>query len=202
VSTTPPLVKICGLTRTEDVTHAVDAGADMIGFIMVDWSPRAVSVEQAARLRSAVTGSVAVVGVFCDADPAQISAAVERVGLDWVQLHGREPEAVIQQFAPRVINAYRLPTSQSLAGDVVLLDRRFDSTETTDALRAHWRDARRVAASRRVLLAGGLTPETVSEAVLTAAPWAVDAVRGTEASPGVKDPRLVDAFIRQAKEAA
>jgi phosphoribosylanthranilate isomerase len=201
VTSPPPRVKICGLTRNQDVACAVACGADMVGFIMVPWSPRAVTAGTVAMLRRGVPDGVDVVGVFADEDPDLIATLVERLALDYVQLHGAETVSVMERFGARSIKAYRLPTNQPIIGATVLLDRQFDADEPDAALEAHWVLARELAAHRRVLLAGALTSANVTRAVQTAAPWAVDSVRGTELRPGVKDRRLVEAFIRNAKGA-
>jgi phosphoribosylanthranilate isomerase len=195
------LVKICGLTRPEDVDAAVAAGADLVGFILVPWSPRAVTAEQAAELRARVPDGVATVGVFVDEDPERVAAIADDLELDHVQLHGAEPPAVVDRFGDRAIKAYRMPTATVLHGGTVLLDRAFDSAPGPDDLAAHWRHARAVGTERRVLLAGALDPQNVAAAIRAARPWAVDGVRGTEAAPGIKDHDRMAAFVSAAKEA-
>ena len=194
-----PLVKICGLTRAADVDAAVAAGADLLGFIMVAWSPRHVAPADVERLRPRVPAGVGVVGVFVDEDPDEVARLADTLALDYVQLHGAEPPEVVERFGDRAIKAYRLPTAAPLHGPTVLLDRAFDARPTPTELDRHWRDAADVAARRRVLLAGALTVENVRTAVGTARPWAVDGVRGTEAAPGIKDHARVHAFVRAAK---
>ncbi len=195
------LVKICGLTRAEDVDAAVAAGADLIGLILVPWSPRAIGREEARRLRERVPAGIGVVGVFVDEDPDTIEELVDDLALDHVQLHGSEPDAVVARFGARAIKAHRLPTAAPLAGDTVLLDRAFDSAPDRDVLHDHWAAAREACRRRRGVLAGSLTVENVPEAIRAARPWAVDGVRGTEAAPGVKDHRRLRAVVRAAQEA-
>ncbi len=200
---TPPLVKICGLTRPEDVDAAVEAGADMVGLILVDWSPRAVDPARAERLRARVPDGVAVVGVFVDEDPDTVERLADALALDHVQLHGAEPLEVVERFGARAIKAYRLPLDPDhdgpLAGSTVLLDRAFGAEPSRAELQEHWDAAAAVSAERRVLLAGALTVENVGQAVGVAAPWAVDCVRGTEAAPGVKDHARLHAFVEAAR---
>jgi phosphoribosylanthranilate isomerase len=196
------LVKICGLSRAEDVDAAVAAGADLAGFIFVGWSPRAVTLETARPLVARVPAHVRTVGVFVDADPDEVARVADELSLDHVQLHGTEPPAVVERFGPRAIKAHRLPVAGPLYGDTVLLDRSFDSTPTPAELAEHWATARAVGEQRRVLLAGALTSENVAEAIGAARPWAVDAVRATESAPGVKDHELIARFVRAAKEAS
>ena len=201
----PPLVKICGLTRPEDVDAAVEAGADLIGLILVDWSPRAVDARQAETLRARVPAEVGVVGVFVDEDPGAVEQLVDALDLDHVQLHGAEPPEVVERFGARAIKAYRLPLDRpaddALVGSTVLLDRAFGSEPRADDLAEHWRTAAAVGVGRRVLLAGSLTVGNVGHAVAAARPWAVDGVRGTEAAPGVKDHAQLHAFVRAARTA-
>ncbi len=197
-----PLVKICGLTRPGDVDVAVDAGADMVGFILVAWSPRGVDVAGAERLRARVPAGVEAVGVWVDGDPDEVERVADALALDRVQLHGAEPEAVVERFGARAIKAFRLPHDGPLYGDAVLLDRAFHAEPSRAELEEHWAvAAAEGAAGRRILLAGALTVDNVGDAVRAARPWAVDAARATEASPGIKDTDLVRRFIAAAKEA-
>jgi phosphoribosylanthranilate isomerase len=198
----PTRIKICGLTRAEDVDAAVAEGADLVGFILVDWSPRAVTAAEAAALRERVPAGVEVVGVFVDEEPDRVAELAGELRLDRVQLHGSEPPAVVRRFGDRAIKAYRLPHDGALEGGTVLLDRAFDARPTAAELADHWASARAEGERRQVLLAGALTPENVGEAVRTARPWAVDAVRGTESAPGIKDHERLRAFCRAAREAA
>jgi phosphoribosylanthranilate isomerase len=195
------LVKICGLTRPEDVDAAVEAGADLVGLIMVDWSPRAVSPALAARLRARVPDGVGAVGVFVDEEPDTVAALAAALELDHVQLHGREPAAVVERFGARAIKAHRMPTDERIGAATVLLDRAFGDVPGEPELAEHWRQAAAVAAERRVLLAGALDAGNVGAAVRAVRPWAVDGVRGTESAPGIKDHARLRAFVRAAKEA-
>jgi len=195
------LVKVCGVNRADDLAVAVEAGADLIGFILVDWSPRAVTREDAARLAEQVPPGVGRVGVFVDEDPATVAAVADELGLDFVQLHGSESPEMVASFGGRAIKAHRLPKPGDVYGTTVLLDRHFDSTPTPGELCEHWTLARDIGRERRVLLAGALDAGNVGKAILTAQPWAVDGVRGTESAPGVKDHERIRAFVRAAKEA-
>jgi phosphoribosylanthranilate isomerase len=195
------LVKVCGVNRPDDLAVAVEAGADLIGFILVDWSPRAVTREDAAKLAEQVPPGVGRVGVFVDEDPGTVAAIADELALDFVQLHGSESPEVVASFAGRAIKAHRLPKPGDLYGTTVLLDRHFHSEPTPEELQAHWTLARDVGTDRRVLLAGALDADNVAQAIHAAQPWAVDGVRGTESAPGVKDHARIRAFVRAAKEA-
>ncbi len=196
------LVKVCGVRRPDDLAVAVEAGADLIGFILVDWSPRAITRAAAAELATEVPDGVGRVGVFVDTDPATVAAIADELELDYVQLHGSEPAAVVESFGSRAIKAHRLPKDGDLYGATILLDRHFDAAPTADELRDHWALARELGADRRVLLAGALDAANVAAAIRAARPWAVDGVRGTESAPGVKDHDRIRAFVKAAKEAA
>ena len=196
------LVKVCGVNRPDDLAVAVEAGADLIGFILVDWSPRAITRAAAADLATQVPDGIGRVGVFVDEDPATVAAIADELALDYVQLHGSEEPAVVESFGSRAIKAHRLPKDGELYGATILLDRHFDAAPTPDELREHWALARELGAGRRVLLAGALDASNVADAIRAARPWAVDGVRGTESAPGVKDHDRIRAFVKAAKEAA
>ena len=195
------LVKVCGVNRPDDLAVAVAAGADLVGFILVDWSPRAITRAAAAELAPQVPANVGRVGVFVDEDPAIVAAIADQLGLDYVQLHGSEPPEVVESFGPRAIKAHRLPKDGEMYGATILLDRHFDAAPTSDELHEHWALARELGADRRVLLAGALDAANVADAIRAARPWAVDGVRGTESAPGVKDHDRIRAFVKAAKEA-
>lgn len=201
------IVKICGITRAEDAEGAVAAGADWIGLNFWPRSKRAVDPEAARALAGAAraAGQVAVVGVFVDATEDEIRAADAAVGLDFIQLHGDEPPRICTLFGERAIKAIRMAENADIAKldaypcETVLLDApsaEYGGSGTT----FNWRLAR--AASRtgkRIIVAGGLTPDNVSAAVAAVAPFGVDVASGVESAPGIKDPDLVRRFVRAAK---
>ena len=217
------LVKICGITNEADARLAVDAGADFLGFILVPSTPRYVTPERAAEIiralrdgkwektpgsrRHCVTESLPkFVGVFLDAPEAEIRAAVELCGFDVIQLHGEEPAALATRLGPeRVWKMMHLRTPQDVAAaeqypaaailaDTVSGGKRGGTGQTGD-----WSLAAALAKQRRTVLAGGLTPENVAEAVRQVRPWALDVGSGVEAAPGRKDAAKVRTFIRNAK---
>ncbi len=222
-------VKICGLTRLEDALAAVEAGADYLGFIFYPPSPRAIAPEAAAalaiRLRAAAAERFArpdrprLVGVFVNASPAAIRATLAQCGLDLAQLSGDEPpEVVTDPASPLFGRAYKALRPRSaeeaaagsarylapdtLPGPRLLLDtphgRLYGGTgETGDWALA----AALAAATPRLMLAGGLTPDNVAAAVARVRPFAVDVAGGVESAPGIKDPDRVRAFIATAKSA-
>lgn len=195
-------VKICGVTRPEDAAEAERAGADAVGVIFAARSRRRVDLAQAERVLAALGPFVTRVGVFVDEELATVRAAVERLGLDAVQLHGAEPAAYAAALRPyaRVIRA--LPfgpgvTPAALAAypaDAILLDAPRAGSGTS----FRWEDARAWRAHPRLILAGGLTVATVADGVRALRPYAVDVASGVESGPGIKDHDLVAAFVRAA----
>lgn len=184
------MVKVCGITRREDAEVAVDAGASAIGFIFVPRSPRYVTPEAAASLGEGL--NVLKVGIF-EGEPAAAIETVARVAkLDVVQIYGGDAPV-----ETRVWRAFRV--HQGLAqvavngADAVLLD------GPSNGLGFDWTQANGVA--ERVIVAGGLTPENVAEAIRVARPWGVDASSGLETSPGIKDHDKVRRFVKRAQEA-
>jgi phosphoribosylanthranilate isomerase len=185
-------VKICGLTRERDVDAAVAAGADMVGFVIVPSSPRGLDPDRARELARGVPEGVRSVAVYADLDlvPEDVHDH-----FDLLQVYG------IPESTERVIVAFRGPPPAPLPDGVpVLLDRAKGVVAELDELRRHWQAAATVRAP--VMVAGGLDPENVGEAVRTAKPWAVDTARGVESAPGIKDPALIERFIHNAKDAA
>ncbi len=215
-----PKVKICGLTRLEDAIVAVEAGADLLGFVFHPASPRFVSPEQARDIVIELHRRYPVepdkpryrtVGVFVDQPAAYIAAIMALVGLDWAQLSGSEPVGVLEALKKRAYKAIRPRTYEEADAEAsfyaaltprwgprLLLDL---PTPDTD-LAAHWRVASQMARLRSILLAGGLTPENVAQAVAQVHPWGVDVDAGVETSPGVKDPSAIRAFIQAVQRQA
>ncbi len=186
------LVKICGMTRAEDVLAAAELGADAVGFIVVPDSPRGISFAEAQRLAAEAPEGLRTVAVYADASPPPDSWQ----HFDLVQIYG---DATGDRS--RTIIGVRGAPSGPLPDDVpLLLDLARGSAPGDDALREHWRRAAAVRAT--VILAGSLTPDNVADAVRTARPWAVDTARGVEREPGIKDHDRMRDFIRNAKEAA
>jgi phosphoribosylanthranilate isomerase len=185
------LVKVCGLTREEDVDAAVEAGADMVGFVCVADSPRGVTVQRALELAARVPAGVRTVAVSATATPAARPAPG---GFGLAQVYGLPDE-----LDSTIVGFRGAPPAGVPAGTPLLLDLPRNSRPDADALHAHWARARAVRAP--VMLAGGLTPDNVAEAVRAARPWAVDTARGVESAPGRKDHELIRRFVRAAKEA-
>jgi phosphoribosylanthranilate isomerase len=198
-------VKICGITRLADAGHAVDCGADALGFVFWPKSPRYVAPERAAEIIATLPAHVTAVGVFVDESVEGIRNVVARTGVQTVQLHGDESpdyasalawpvwRAVAVDAAQRAIAAW--PSDTTLLLDVV------DPLRRGTGLTVDWQGAATVARTRRVVLAGGLTPENVAEAIAIVRPYGVDVSSGVEDSPGVKNVEKVERFLTGARSA-
>ena len=200
-------VKICGVTRRDDIEIAVDAGADAIGLNLWPGSRRYVSPEVASDLRSAIPARVLAIGVFVDAAPEEVISLADRLGLDRVQLHGSESPAVVERVGPRALKAFRLVDAGTLTlieaypGDELLVDAHVPGMPGGTGRPANRALARRAAGLGRMWLAGGLDPSNVAEAVREVRPYGVDVAGGVESAPGIKDEALVRAFVRAARSA-
>jgi phosphoribosylanthranilate isomerase len=193
------LVKICGLTREQDVDAAVAAGADMVGFVLVPDTPRHLELDRALALAARVPEQVKTVAVV-DATvkrPVLTNGVRPRTGgvFDLVQRYDTPAD-----FRDTIVATRGEPPAGVPDGVPVHLDLPYGSRPNAEALHEHWKRAARV--RHPVMLAGSLGPENVAEAVAAARPWAVDTSRGVEASPGIKDHDRIRAFVRAAKEAS
>ena len=211
-------IKICGITSVEDALLAAEAGADAIGLNFYERSPRYVTTEVAQEICRVLPARVAKVGVFVNSLPKGIVASAQRVGLDAIQLHGDEgPDFLGALGKLPVIKAFRCRESTlnsvraflTLCPEpsfpiAVLLDAHASGAYGGTGQVLDWQ---RLHAERPhllglpLILAGGLTPQNVAEAIRAARPDAIDTASGVEVSPGKKDPAKVRAFISAAKEA-
>jgi phosphoribosylanthranilate isomerase len=205
-----PLVKFCGMTDKDDVAYAADLGAAAVGFVFWKGSQRYVTPTRARELAHSLPAFVVPVGVFVDEPIDEVKKIVEFVGLGAVQLHGREDPMSINGLTCRVLKAIGEPGSDLLqealqwAGDVTLLIDNMDAKQRGGTGKvADWSMARAIAEKRRVVLAGGLTPQNVAEALIHVKPYGVDVSSGVEqpGRPGHKDRARMKAFM-DAVEAA
>ena len=201
-------VKICGITRPEDAVAAADAGADAIGLLFYEGSRRCVSRERAAAILAELPPFVTPVALFVNEAVETIKSICDEVGVRTVQLHGDEPPAVARQLAPlTVIKAFRVGSPadlEALAGhpaSAYLLDARVEGSYGGTGESFDWALAARARRYGRIIVAGGLTPENVAEAVRVARPFGVDTSSGVESAPGVKDKAKVAAFVAAARGA-
>ena len=203
-------VKICGITNWTDARHAVESGGQFLGFNFYRPSPRYIRPALARRIIRRLPERIAVVGVFVNESEETMLAIARRVGLDYLQLHGDEPPEQVARLKRkiRVIKAIRVrdsfrPRQLDSFGraSAILLDgfdpRHHGGTGKT----FNWSLARGSNGSRRIFLAGGLTPENVAEAIRVARPYAVDVCSGIEARPGRKDPARIVALMWAVKAA-
>jgi phosphoribosylanthranilate isomerase len=202
-----PHVKLCGTTRLEDAELAVSFDAWAIGFILWPQSKRAADPAVAAGIARAMRRRIELVGVFVNPTLDDVVHAVEGIGLTHVQLHGDEGpafcNAVAQRTGARVIKALSI-TSGADIREIERFHTDFHMLDTGRGTGRTW--DWQLAAQRRsqvpVILAGGLTPENVGEAIAAVNPWGVDVASGVEAEPGIKDPAKVEAFMAAARQTA
>ena len=198
-------VKICGITNSEDALIAVEAGADALGFIFAEQSPRCITPQKAAVIIAKLPPFVQSVGLFVNAEPERINWLADFCGLDIVQLHGEEGPDICPEIRRRVIKAFRVKDAASLAAMPAyqvagyLLDAWVPDAHGGTGLTFDWGLAAGAKQFGPLILAGGLTPENVRSAVETVGPYAVDVSSGVEAAPGKKAAEKVREFIKQAK---
>lgn len=195
-------VKICGVRTERDVDAAVRAGADAVGFVFSDGSPRRVDALAARQLVSRVPEHVLTVGVFRGQSVRRVLALGRVSGVRGVQLHGDEPRAHYDALRPQgwsLIRATpvrdRTPRCGELGEDMLLLDSQVPGTGIT----WDWDSREFVPPTGRWLLAGGLSPRNVGDAVRATRPWGVDVSSGVEARRGTKDPGLIASFVDAAR---
>jgi phosphoribosylanthranilate isomerase len=202
-------VKICGITREQDLQAACDTGADALGFVFYEKSPRHVSIETAAELMRALPPFVQSVGLFVNAEPAFIQRVLDAAPLDLLQFHGDETPADCARFGRPYIKAIRVTADTDLlkcAADFetargLLLDAWVAGVPGGTGERFDW-GLIPPDMPKPVILSGGLTPDNVADAVLRVRPWAVDVSSGVEVAKGIKDAHRIAQFIANAKEAS
>ncbi len=200
-------VKICGITRLADALAAVEAGADALGFMFYEGSKRNIAPAAAVQIIRALPPFIAKVGVFVNAPADVVRAVVVECGIDTLQFHGEETPEFCRQFAPlKVVKAFRIQSAESLkplpdyAVDAWLLDSYVAGQRGGTGERFNWDlacEAKEL--GRPVILAGGLTPENVADAVHQVWPFGVDVSSGVESAPGLKDADLVRSFIKNVR---
>ena len=203
-------VKICGITAPEDAAAAAAAGADAIGLVFHDASPRRVSLERAAAVAAALPPFVDAVAVVLDPEPALVDALAANPAIDWVQFHGREDPELCARAGARWIKAVPMAEAGALAdcrarypgAAAFLLDSHAAGQAGGRGETFAWEAVERGGDPRPLILAGGLGPDNVAAACRAARPWGVDASSGVERAPGRKDPALMAAFAREARHAA
>jgi phosphoribosylanthranilate isomerase len=201
-------VKICGITSERDARLAADAGADAIGFVFWPRSRRYISVERAAEIGAALPAGIEKIGVFVNELLTRVEAIAAEAALTRVQLHGNETPDVCARLRVKVVKAFAVgpsfrPARLDAFGSAVtvLLDAEVRGTPGGTGKVLNWAVARRVSATRETILAGGLTPDNVADAVREVRPFGVDVSSGVELRPGVKDAGRLQRFVEAVRRA-
>lgn len=201
-------VKICGITRPEHARAAAGAGADAIGLVFYEPSPRFVTRAQAAAVCAALPPLVSVVGLFVNPAPGEVEAMVEGLPVDLLQFHGEEPPELCAEAGKPYVKAVRVRTRDDVVeaaarypdARALLLDAHHDALWGGTGRRFDW-NAVPGDAGHPIILAGGLTPENVAGAIRFVRPFAVDVSGGVESAPGEKDPERMARFIEEVASA-
>jgi phosphoribosylanthranilate isomerase len=194
-------IKVCGLRTSEAIEAAVEAGADAVGFVFHEPSPRHLEAGVARGLAACVPANVEKVAVFLHPTQRLLDAALEAVRPDWVQTDAEDLATLVLPAGQRVLPVYRTgqpPRAGTLAGRRFLLE----SGRSGAGERADWPAAAALARAGELVLAGGLDPANVADAVVIVRPFGVDVSSGVERSRGVKDAALIREFVRAARAAA
>lgn len=200
-------IKICGITTAEDAESALALGVEALGVNLWSGSKRRCSPEVARAIVRLAEGRARVIAVVVDASLDEIARARSELGIEWVQLHGDEPDDVVRAALPRALKAVRARGEAGYAealrapGIEVLLDASVPGEMGGTGVRADWALAARVARERPLWLAGGLDAGNVAEAIAQVRPMGVDVASGVERAPGQKDRAKLEAFVRAVRKA-
>jgi phosphoribosylanthranilate isomerase len=201
-------IKICGVTRGRDAVRAAELGAAFVGLNFWPGSPRCLEVEAARRIAERVRGQVEVVGVFVDQPAELVQGVSDRVGLDLVQLHGEEGPAFVGRFGDRAIKVFRVgadfdPAALSDFPDVwgYLFDCDHPTLVGGSGVAWSYERVADVSRSKPVIVAGGLRPSNVAQAIAKSGADIVDVSSGIESQPGIKDPESMERFIHEVHHA-
>jgi len=202
-------IKICGIKTVNDALAAMDAGADLIGFNFYPKSPRYISVGKCRDIMSVMRkfAQITYVGVFVNASVAEIRATMETCALGLAQLHGDETPEMMQSLKGKAFKAFRggtdvgtdIEADKRMIADgapAFLVDAAVKGAYGGTGVKADWSMAAELAGKYPLLLAGGLTPENVAEAVRRVKPWGVDVASGVESAPGLKDAVKMRTFVK------
>ncbi len=203
----PTRIKICGITRVEDGLAAARAGADAIGLVFAERSPRRLSLEQAGEITQALPPFVTTVALFVNAPMAEVERVIQRLRPGCLQFHGEETPRDCAAFGLPWIKAVRVRPGVDLlqfatlyaGAQGLLLDAYSPAAHGGTGERFDW-GLIPADLPRPVVLAGGLTPANAAEAVRLARPWAVDVSSGVESAPGIKDAARIAAFVNEIRQ--
>ena len=201
-------VKMCGITRPEHARAAADAGTDAIGLMFYEPSPRYVTRERARDVCAALPPLISVVGVFVNPEPREVAAVVEDLPVDMLQFHGDEPPDLCAKAGKPYLKAVRVRTRDDIVrasaryrdARALLLDAHHDALWGGTGTRFDWNMVPDDV-NHPIVLAGGLTPENVADAIRVVRPFAVDVSGGVESAPGVKDARSMEQFMKEVASA-
>jgi phosphoribosylanthranilate isomerase len=198
-------VKICGITNLEDALFSVESGADALGFIFYDRSPRNVTAKAVSHIVGQLPESVTEVGVFVNPSVGDVSTICEHIRLNAIQVHGNQTDGELREFGTRIIKAFQVDRDfdveqlRKYSVEAFLLDAFVKGKAGGTGKTFDWKIAQRATAYGKVILSGGLNPNNVGEAVCLVRPYGVDVCGGVEERPGKKDFKKVQEFIRNAK---
>jgi len=195
-------VKICGITRLDDALYCAKAGVDAIGLVFYEPSPRSINLDIAQAIVANMPPFITTVALFVNPDPKLVRSIVNEVKPDLLQFHGDESEAFCKQFSRPYIKALRVQEGMDIAHEVaayqsshgVLLDAYVPGVAGGTGTSFDWESVPNI--DKPIVLAGGLRPDNVVEAIERVKPWAVDVSGGVESDKGKKDPALIDAFMK------
>ena len=200
------IIKICGIKNLNDALAAMDAGADMIGFNFYPKSPRYIDVGRCRDIMSVMRryGRITYVGVFVNSPVEEIRTTMETCGLSLAQLHGDETAEMMSELDGKAFKAFRgIPENlngfERQDAPAFLVDASVKGLYGGSGITANWNAAAELAKHYPLLLAGGLTPENVADAVKQVKPWGVDVASGVESASGEKDAKKMKAFVRAVK---
>lgn len=201
------IAKVCGITRLTDALHAVQHGATAVGFVFWPRSPRYIEPSRAADIIAELPDTVTSVGVFVNQPVDEIQRIAATTGITAIQLHGDEPAAYAEALGWPIWRAVSMNEadeerlSEWPSSTTFLLDAHDPVLRGGTGRTIEWTQAARVASQRRVVLAGGLNPDNVQEAIVSVRPFGVDVSSGVEEAPGVKDLDKVARFLENARAA-
>jgi len=200
-------IKICGITRVEDALAAAEAGADAIGLVFYKQSPRAVTVQQAQQIIAALPPFITTVGLFVNSSRSELNEILDAVPLDLLQFHGDERAAECESYQRPYLKALRVKAGDDVRAEIdsypsaagILLDTYVAGVPGGTGEPFDW-SLVPADASKPIVLAGGLSPDNVGEAISRVRPYAVDVSGGVEQGKGIKDAEKIRAFIAACKE--
>ena len=203
VNSTQIQIKICGVTKLKQALSCVEMGADLIGLNCWNGSSRYIIPEIIREIVLELPESAKTVGIFVNESPDSINGIMKQTGMDWVQLHGDEPLETCEKLefpwfkAFRVSAKFKMSLIKHYKQETFLVDAYSKYHFGGSGQKINIDLARKASGLGKMILAGGLTPDNIEEAIEKVKPWAVDVCSGVESKPGIKDMRLVEKFINK-----